>query len=152
MCICWCGASCKDGSDLVISCDYISHGLRSRAEDLVSIELGPKSEHEIRSALARGVDTERWTRLDRAIRMAALVAIGLHDELTGEAYAIAGTDGRAHHVRFQGSRRPLAASSRCAGSAIPTSSADPAAAVLRRPSRKLCRLGFSISRPANSPA
>ena len=61
----------QDGSDLVISRDYISHNLRSRAEDLVSIELGPKPEHEIRSALAREVDAERWTRLDRAIRMAA---------------------------------------------------------------------------------
>jgi hypothetical protein len=32
-----------------------------------------------------------------------LVDRGLHDELTGEAYAlIDGTDGRAHHVRFRG--------------------------------------------------
>jgi hypothetical protein len=32
-----------------------------------------------------------------------LVATGLHDELTGEAYAVIdGTDGRAHHVRFRG--------------------------------------------------
>ncbi len=191
----------EGGSDLVISRDYISHGLRSRAEDLVSIELGPKPEHEIRSTLAREVDVERWTRLDAAIRMAAddtgfidlrpdnpgvddpevrrfaigrlqtlermglataagpgqwtvgletertlrdlgvrgdiiktmhraftergqdrgiadyvidtgavsspivgrLVATGLHNELTGEAYAVIdGTDGRAHHVRFQG--------------------------------------------------
>src|SRR5712675_1888609 len=61
----------EDGSDLVISRDYISHGLRSRAEDLVSAELGPKPEHEIRSALEREVEEERWTRLDVAIRMAA---------------------------------------------------------------------------------
>jgi type IV secretory pathway VirD2 relaxase len=60
-----------DGSDLVISRDYISHGLRSRAEDLVSAELGPRPEHEIRSALAREVEAERWTLLDAAIRMAA---------------------------------------------------------------------------------
>jgi type IV secretory pathway VirD2 relaxase len=60
-----------DGSDLVISRDYISHGLRSRATDLVSAELGPRPEHEIRSALAREVEAERWTRLDAAIRMAA---------------------------------------------------------------------------------
>jgi type IV secretory pathway VirD2 relaxase len=60
-----------DGSDLVISRDYISHGLRSRATDRVSAELGPRSEHEIRSALAREVEAERWTRLDAAIRMAA---------------------------------------------------------------------------------
>jgi type IV secretory pathway VirD2 relaxase len=190
----------QDGSDLVISRDYISHGLRSRAEDLVVAELGPKPEHEVRSALEREVDAERWTRLDKAIQMAAddvgfidlrpdnpgvddpevrrlavgrlqtlermglataagpgqwmvgfeaeptlrdlgmrgdiiktmhraftergqhrgiadyvigtgsaaspiigrLVATGLHDELTGEAYAVIdGTDGRAHHVRFQ---------------------------------------------------
>jgi hypothetical protein len=32
-----------------------------------------------------------------------LVDKGLHNELTGEAYAVIdGTDGRAHHVRFQG--------------------------------------------------
>lgn len=190
------------GADLVISRDYISRGLRSRAEELVSIELGPKPEHEIRSALERDVSAERWTRLDIAIRTAAdetgfvdlrpavaerggdpevrrlmvgrlqhlermglaaqvspgewmvgleaertlrdlgvrtdiiktmhrafaehagagriadfaidtdvgatpvigrLVHRGLHDELTGEAYAIIdGIDGRAHHVRFRG--------------------------------------------------
>ena len=190
----------ETGQDLVISRDYISRGLRSRAEELVSIELGPKPEHEIRSALERDVGAERWTRLDAEIRMAAdetgyidlrpehpgaadpetrrlmigrlqhletmglaapagpgewmvgleaerslrdlgmrgdiiktmhraltdngfergvadyvidmgaatspiigrLVDKGLHDELTGEAYAVIdGTDGRAHHVRFR---------------------------------------------------
>ncbi len=190
----------ETGKDLVISRDYISRGLRSRAEELVSIELGPKPEHEIRSALERDVSAERWTRLDAEIRMAAdetgyidlrpehpgaadpetrrlmigrlqhletmglaapagpgewmvgleaerslrdlgmrgdiiktmhrafidtgfergvadyvidtgaatspiigrLVDKGLHDELTGEAYAVIdGTDGRAHHVRFR---------------------------------------------------
>jgi type IV secretory pathway VirD2 relaxase len=188
------------GADLVISRDYISRGLRSRAEDLVSIELGPKPEHEIRSALEKEVTAERWTRLDVEIRghaddvgaidlrpdssgsanpetrrlmigrlqhlekmglansigsgewmvgleaerhlrdlgmrgdiiktmhraftergqdrgvadyvingeagspiIGRLVDKGLHDELTGEAYAVIdGTDGRAHHVRFRG--------------------------------------------------
>jgi type IV secretory pathway VirD2 relaxase len=61
----------EDGADLVISRDYMSHGLRSRTEELVADELGPKPEHEIRSALAREVGAERWTRLDVAIRMAA---------------------------------------------------------------------------------
>jgi hypothetical protein len=184
----------------VISRDYISRGLRSRAEDLVAIELGPKPEHAIRSALEREVNADRWTRLDVGIRFAAdetglvdlhpaqpgpddpeqrrlmvgrlqklermglatpagpgqwmvgleaeqtlrdlgmrgdiiktmhraftergqdrgigdyvldagpsaspiigrLIDRGLHDELTGEAYAVIdGTDGRAHHVRFR---------------------------------------------------
>ncbi len=191
----------QNGADLVISRDYISHGLRARAEELVSIELGPKPDHEVRSALERDVGAERWTHLDREIRMASddagaidlrpdnpgagdpemrrlmigrlqhlekmglatpigpgewmvgleaerslrdlgmrgdiiktmhraftehgrdrgigdyvietgeasspiigrLVDKGLHDELTGEAYAVIdGTDGRAHHVRFRG--------------------------------------------------
>jgi type IV secretory pathway VirD2 relaxase len=60
-----------DGVDLVISRDYVSRGLRSRAEDLVAIELGPKPEHEIRNALEREVTAERWTRLDQEIRLAA---------------------------------------------------------------------------------
>lgn len=188
------------GADLVISRDYISRGLRSRAEDLVSIELGPKPELDICNALEKEITAERWTRLDVEIRHNAddvgvidlrpetrglvdpeirrlmigrlqhlekmglataagpgewmvgleaerqlrdlgmrgdiiktmhraftergqdrgvadyvidggpgspligrLVDRGLHDELTGEAYAVIdGTDGRAHHVRFRG--------------------------------------------------
>jgi len=189
------------GADLVIARDYISRGLRSRAEDLVGIELGPKPEHAVRTALEREVGADRWTRLDVEIRFTAdetglvdlrsrqpgpddpelrrlmagrlqklermglaapvgpaqwmvgleaeptlrdlgmrgdiiktmhrafttrgeeraiadyaidtgalgspivgrLVDKGLHDELTGEAYAVIdGTDGRAHHVRFRG--------------------------------------------------
>ena len=61
----------QTGADLVISRDYISRGLRSRAEDLVSIELGPKPEHEIRNALEKEVTAERWTRLDVEVRIAA---------------------------------------------------------------------------------
>ncbi|MFG1228618.1 relaxase/mobilization nuclease domain-containing protein [Xanthobacter wiegelii] len=61
----------ETGADLVISRDYISRGLRSRAEDLVSLELGPKPEHEIRHALENEITAERWTRLDREIRLAA---------------------------------------------------------------------------------
>jgi len=56
------------GSDLVIARDYISHGLRSRAEDLVSLELGPRAEHEIEMALRQDVTTERWTRLDAELQ------------------------------------------------------------------------------------
>ncbi|SFV19971.1 relaxase/mobilization nuclease domain-containing protein, partial [Bradyrhizobium arachidis] len=191
----------EEGADLVISRDYISQGLRSRAEELIAIEFGPKPEHEIRNSVEREVTAERWTRLDREIRLAAdetgyidlrpdnpgssdpeirrlmvgrlqhldkmglaasaapgewvvgleaerslrdlgmrgdiiktmhraftergevrsvadyvieggppasqivgrLIDRGLHDELTGEAFAVIdGTDGRVHHVRFLG--------------------------------------------------
>lgn len=189
------------GTDLVMARDYISHGLRSRAEELAFAELGPKPEHEVQRALDRDMTAERWTRLDTEIRRAAdelgvidlrpqrpgpddpqlrrlmvgrlqhlekmglaaegepgqwavaegaenklrelgarsdiirtignalrecgqerpldsyavvrgtlekpivgrLIDKGLHDELTGTAYAVIdGTDGRTHHVRLQG--------------------------------------------------
>ena len=57
-----------DGQDLVISREYISRGFRDRAAERVTIELGPRSEHDIRTALEREVDSERWTSLDRALR------------------------------------------------------------------------------------
>jgi len=61
----------EDGQDLVISRDYISRGFRDRAAERVTLELGPRSEQEIRFALEREVEAERWTSLDRALRVAA---------------------------------------------------------------------------------
>ncbi|MGK9166695.1 DUF3363 domain-containing protein [Inquilinus limosus] len=58
----------EDGSDLVIARDYISRGLRARAEALVTLELGPKPEHAVQLGLEREVEAERWTRLDTEIR------------------------------------------------------------------------------------
>jgi type IV secretory pathway VirD2 relaxase len=57
-----------DGADLFIHREYISRGLRARAEHLVTLELGPQPEHAIRSKLAREVGADRWTRLDAAIK------------------------------------------------------------------------------------
>ena len=56
-----------DGGDLVINRDYISRGFRARAEQLVTLELGPRSEQEIRRALEKQVDADRWTPLDQAL-------------------------------------------------------------------------------------
>jgi type IV secretory pathway VirD2 relaxase len=57
-----------DGQDLVISRDYISKGFRGRAAELVTLELGPRSEQEIRAGLENEVGAERWTTLDRSLR------------------------------------------------------------------------------------
>ena len=56
-----------DGSDLVISRDYISRGLRARAAQLITLELGQRSEQEIRRSLERQLDADRWTSLDQAL-------------------------------------------------------------------------------------
>ena len=57
-----------DGRDLVVSRDYISNGFRARAAELVTLEMGPRSEQEIRAGLENEVGAERWTSLDRSLR------------------------------------------------------------------------------------
>jgi type IV secretory pathway VirD2 relaxase len=57
----------ETGADLVIDRDYIREGLRTRAEERITAELGPRSEREIRAALEREVEAERWTSLDRRL-------------------------------------------------------------------------------------
>jgi type IV secretory pathway VirD2 relaxase len=57
-----------DGQDLVVSRDYISNGLRARAAERVTLEMGPRSEQEIRAGLESEVGAERWTSLDRSLR------------------------------------------------------------------------------------
>lgn len=68
-----------DGADLVIDRGYISSGLRARAEERVTLELGPRSDLEIRTALEREVDAERWTSLDRRLQNMARETAGLID-------------------------------------------------------------------------
>ncbi|WP_316227993.1 relaxase/mobilization nuclease domain-containing protein [Bradyrhizobium sp. SZCCHNR3015] len=68
-----------DGEDLVISRAYISRGFRDRAAERVTMELGPRSEREIQSALEREVEAERWTSLDRALRNIADEGAGIAD-------------------------------------------------------------------------
>ncbi|WP_336810141.1 relaxase/mobilization nuclease domain-containing protein [Bosea sp. MMO-172] len=56
-----------DGEDLVISRDYIKEGMRDRACDLITQELGPRTDLDIRRDLSAQVEAERWTRLDRQL-------------------------------------------------------------------------------------
>ena len=68
-----------DGKDLVISRDYISTGFRARAGDLVTRELGPRSELETRRGLEAETTAERWTRIDRVLAREAGAADGVFD-------------------------------------------------------------------------
>ena len=56
-----------DGQDLVISRDYIKEGMRSRAQDLVTQELGPRTNLDIQRSLERQIEADRWTQLDRQL-------------------------------------------------------------------------------------
>ena len=55
------------GDDLIITKDYMSHGLRMRAREFLTLELGREIEHDMTLKLAREVNAERFTRIDRAL-------------------------------------------------------------------------------------
>ena len=56
-----------DGQDLVIARDYIKEGMRARAADLVTQDLGPRTDLNISRNIDRQVEAERWTQLDRQL-------------------------------------------------------------------------------------
>ena len=60
----------EDGQNLVISRDYIREGMRAQARDIITRELGPRSELEVRRSLERQVEAERWTEIDRDLSRA----------------------------------------------------------------------------------
>ncbi len=55
----------RNGEDLVMAREYISHGVRARAQSLITLELGPETEVERIQKLFDEVGQERLTRLDR---------------------------------------------------------------------------------------
>lgn len=57
----------EKGKDLVIARDYLTQGLRSRAEELVNLDLGPRTEQEIMAAQDREIGQERFTGIDRRL-------------------------------------------------------------------------------------
>jgi type IV secretory pathway VirD2 relaxase len=55
------------GQDLIMARDYVTHGIRQRASELLTLELGPEDEIEQQLKLAREVAADHFTRLDRSI-------------------------------------------------------------------------------------
>ena len=68
-----------DGRDLVIARDYISQGMRARAAHLATLELGPRTDREIRRDLEAQIDADRWTSLDRVLAREAAQNDGVID-------------------------------------------------------------------------
>ena len=64
------------GQDLIIAREYITKGFRHRAVDLVNLDLGPRTDHEIMRANLREIEQERFTSIDRRL-LRAIDADGL---------------------------------------------------------------------------
>jgi type IV secretory pathway VirD2 relaxase len=56
-----------EGKDLIIAQDYITDGIRLRAQERATLELGPETDPELRAKLNAEVSAERFTRIDRAM-------------------------------------------------------------------------------------
>lgn len=57
----------EHGQNLVIAREYISQGLRERAIELVTLDLGPRTDREIARADRREIAAERFTAIDRRL-------------------------------------------------------------------------------------
>jgi type IV secretory pathway VirD2 relaxase len=55
----------EEGKVLNIAGDYIAHGIRGRASEIMTRWLGPQSELEVREQLSQEIGAERLTKLDR---------------------------------------------------------------------------------------
>jgi type IV secretory pathway VirD2 relaxase len=55
------------GHDLVIAREYLTVGIRERAAELVSLDLGPRSDLEITDRLQNEIEQERLTGIDRRL-------------------------------------------------------------------------------------
>lgn len=115
------------GENLIIAREYISHGLRERASELVTLDLGPRTDHEIEARLRHDVDQERLTAIDRRLlrrmdrahevspadndpfhqsiaagRLRKLKAMDLAEDVGGGRYRLA--DGMEETLRRMGER------------------------------------------------
>ncbi len=55
------------GQNLVIAREYIAHGIRARAAELVTLDLGPRTTQEIEARLRHDIGEERLTAIDRRL-------------------------------------------------------------------------------------
>ncbi|MFB0875855.1 MULTISPECIES: relaxase/mobilization nuclease RlxS [unclassified Sphingobium] len=55
------------GQSLIIAREYIAHGIRERAAELVTLDLGPRTDQEIEARLRHDIGEERMTAIDRRL-------------------------------------------------------------------------------------
>ena len=102
------------GKNLIIAREYIAHGIRERAAELATLDLGPRTTREIEERLRHDVGQERLTAIDRRLlrrvdqdravtsadrdpfqqslgagRLRKLSTMGLADNLGGGRYRLA---------------------------------------------------------------
>ncbi len=115
------------GKNLIIAREYIAHGIRERAAELATLDLGPRTTQEIEARLRHDIGEERMTAIDRKLlrtmdsdrvvassdrdpfqqslragRLQKLASLGLADSLGGGNWRLA--DGLEGTLRELGER------------------------------------------------
>jgi type IV secretory pathway VirD2 relaxase len=91
------------GKDLVIAREYLSQGMRERAAEIVTLDLGPRTDFEIQNRLRHEVEAESFTSLDRnLLREAAEDRIVRSGTAAGDAFRQSLRAGRLQKLRRLG--------------------------------------------------
>ncbi|MBN9475831.1 MAG: conjugal transfer protein [Bordetella sp. SCN 68-11] len=96
-----------NGQDLVIAPDYLAHGMRGRASEIVTRWLGLRTEREIAESLQREVEQERFTTLDRTLLRQAEVDVVDVDHLRGDMAYQRLLRARLQHLAGMGLAQPM---------------------------------------------
>jgi type IV secretory pathway VirD2 relaxase len=90
------------GADLIIAREYLSHGMRERAAEIVSLDLGPRTDHEIETRLRAEVEQERFTSIDRRLLREAEEGMVRSGTVAGDTFRQTLRAGRLQKLRRLG--------------------------------------------------
>lgn len=74
----------SNGREVIMDRDYISHGIRNRAIEIATMELGLRTESELEMQLKKEITAERYTGLDYKIEQIAGISPDHHTVDLGE--------------------------------------------------------------------
>ncbi len=95
--------------DLIIAREYLSHGMRERAAEIVTLDLGPRTDRQIEARLRSEVEQERFTSLDRRLlREAETDGVIRSGTAAGDAFRQTLRAGRLHKLRRLGLAEEIA--------------------------------------------
>ena len=95
--------------DLIIAREYLSQGMRERAAEIVTLDLGPRTDRQIEARLRSEVEQERFTGLDRRLlREAETDGVIRSGTAAGDAFRQTLRAGRLQKLRRLGLAEEIA--------------------------------------------
>ena len=95
--------------DLIIAREYLSQGMRERAAEIVTLDLGPRTDRQIEARLRSEVEQERFTSLDRGLlREAETDGVIRSGTAAGDAFRQTLRAGRLQKLRRLGLAEEIA--------------------------------------------